>query len=76
MRQWWEIKSRYADVILFFKIGKFYELYHMDAVIGIQELNLIAVKGNFAHCGFPETAFPKMSDRLVQKVMDENCNYL
>ena len=26
------------------QVGKFYELYHMDAVIGIKELGLIAMK--------------------------------
>lgn len=40
MRQWWEIKSKHFDCVLFFKVGKFYELYHMDAVTGVNELNL------------------------------------
>jgi len=29
---------------LTFKVGKFYELYHTDAVIGVKELNLIFMK--------------------------------
>ncbi len=33
-RQYWEIKSKYRDVVLFFKVGKFYELYEDDAEIG------------------------------------------
>jgi DNA mismatch repair ATPase MutS len=40
MRQWWELKSNRFDCVLFFKVGKFYELYHMDAVIGVSELSL------------------------------------
>ncbi len=28
MRQWWTLKAQHYDVILFFKMGKFYELYH------------------------------------------------
>lgn len=40
MRQWWELKSKHFDCVFFFKIGKFYELYHMDAVIGVNELSL------------------------------------
>lgn len=40
VRQWWELKSMNFDVVLFFKVGKFYELYHMDAVIAAKELNL------------------------------------
>lgn len=34
------MKSRNYDIILFFKVGKFYELYHMDAVVAANELNL------------------------------------
>ena len=45
-RQWWELKSQYYDVVLFFKMGKFYELFHMDADIGVTELNLVYMKGN------------------------------
>ena len=30
LKQWWEIKSKNFDVILFFKVGKFYELYHVN----------------------------------------------
>ena len=44
MRQWWELKSRHYDTVLFFKMGKFYELFHMDAVLGVQELGLIMMK--------------------------------
>lgn len=44
MRQWWEMKSKTFDCVLFFKVGKFYELYHMDAVIGASELSLLYMK--------------------------------
>ncbi|CAK8692796.1 unnamed protein product [Clavelina lepadiformis] len=67
MHQWWTIKSKNYDVILFFKVGKFYELYHMDAVVGVKELGLTFMKGNFAHSGFPEVAFGRYSSALVQK---------
>jgi DNA mismatch repair protein MSH6 len=30
LRQWWDIKSKNFDVIIFFKVGKFYELYHVS----------------------------------------------
>ena len=49
------------------KVGKFYELYHMDAVVGVQELGLVFMKAEFAHCGFPEAGFGRYSDALVQK---------
>ena len=54
-------------MILFFKVGKFYELYHMDAEVAVRELGLIYMKGTFAHCGFPEKGFARYSETLVQK---------
>ncbi len=49
-----------------FKIGKFYEMYHMDADVGVFQLGLIYMSGALAHCGFPEIAFAKNSARLVE----------
>lgn len=43
-RQWWEMKKSYFDTVLFFKMGKFYELFHMDAVIAVEELDIIFMK--------------------------------
>ncbi len=54
MAQWWQVKSMNMDTILFFKVGKFYELFHMDADVGFSELDLIYMKGSKAHSGFPE----------------------
>uniref|UniRef100_M4BJP3 DNA mismatch repair protein n=1 Tax=Hyaloperonospora arabidopsidis (strain Emoy2) TaxID=559515 RepID=M4BJP3_HYAAE len=67
MVQWWEVKATNMDTVLFFKVGKFYELFHMDADIGFKELNLIYMKGDKAHSGFPEIAYSKMSSQLVAK---------
>uniref|UniRef100_A0A8R1XT22 DNA mismatch repair protein n=1 Tax=Onchocerca volvulus TaxID=6282 RepID=A0A8R1XT22_ONCVO len=66
-RQWWAAKSAYFDTVLFFKVGKFYEMYHMDAVIGVENLNLSYMRGNFAHCGFPEVAYGRFADQLVNR---------
>ncbi|XP_050687957.1 DNA mismatch repair protein Msh6-like isoform X2 [Eriocheir sinensis] len=67
MRQWWELKSRHYDTVLFFKMGKFYELFHMDALLGVQELGLIMMKGEKAHSGFPEVAYSRYSSALIEK---------
>ncbi|CAG9816577.1 unnamed protein product [Phaedon cochleariae] len=67
MRQWWELKSKHFDTVLFFKVGKFYELYHMDAVVGVNHLGFCYMKGEFAHSGFPETAYAKMASCLIDK---------
>lgn len=67
MRQWWVLKSQHYDCILCFKVGKFYEFYHMDAEIGVKELGFTFMKGEFAHSGFPESAYDKMASLLVDK---------
>uniref|UniRef100_H3B5L6 DNA mismatch repair protein n=3 Tax=Latimeria chalumnae TaxID=7897 RepID=H3B5L6_LATCH len=66
-RRWWHLKSQMFDTVIFYKVGKFYELYHMDAVIAVNELGLVFMKGSWAHSGFPEIAFGRFSDVLVQK---------
>nr|XP_046257364.1 DNA mismatch repair protein Msh6 [Scatophagus argus] len=67
MRRWWQLKSEMFDTVIFYKVGKFYELYHMDAVIGVSEMGLTFMKGTWAHSGFPEIGFGRFSDVLVQK---------
>lgn len=70
MRQWWLIKQNNMDAILFFKMGKFYELFNEDAVIGVNNLDIIYMKGDEtkpAHAGFPEISYEKYSKILVEK---------
>lgn len=67
MRQWWELKSDHFDSVLFFKVGKFYELYHMDADIGVRELGFTYMRGEFAHSGFPEQSFNRMAGSLIDR---------
>lgn len=40
MIQYMEIKRQYADCILFFRLGDFYELFLQDALIGAKVLNI------------------------------------
>ena len=56
---WWQVKETHADCVLFYKIGKFYELYHTDADVGVAEAGLVYMKGDQAHAGFPELAYGK-----------------
>uniref|UniRef100_UPI00358F3314 DNA mismatch repair protein Msh6 isoform X3 n=1 Tax=Myxine glutinosa TaxID=7769 RepID=UPI00358F3314 len=67
VRRWWEIKATMFDTIIFYKVGKFYELYHMDAVVGVEELGLLFMKGAWAHSGFPEASLARYAAGLVQK---------
>lgn len=65
-QQWWEIKSQYADTVLLFKVGKFYEMFHDDADVGVKVLGFVYMKGIAAHAGFPESAYGTMVSRLVE----------
>lgn len=66
-RQWWEFKSKHMDKVLFFKMGKFYELFEMDAHVGAKELGLQYMKGEQPHCGFPERNFSINVEKLARK---------
>ncbi|PIO63050.1 MutS domain I protein, partial [Teladorsagia circumcincta] len=65
--QWWNFKSKNFDTLLFFKVGKFYETFHMDAVIAVECLGLTFMRGAYAHAGFPEAAYGKFADQLVSR---------
>ncbi|KAF6156960.1 hypothetical protein GIB67_039721 [Kingdonia uniflora] len=66
-RQWWEFKSKHMDKVIFFKMGKFYELFEMDAHVGAKELDLQYMKGEQPHCGFPEKNFSINLEKLARK---------
>jgi DNA mismatch repair protein MSH6 len=64
--QYWEIKKKYADVVIAFKMGKFYELFEEDALLGHRELDLAFMGKGAPHAGFPEAALPKYAQKLVE----------
>ncbi|KAK2649644.1 hypothetical protein Ddye_017133 [Dipteronia dyeriana] len=66
-KQWWEFKSKHMDKVMFFKMGKFYELFEMDAHIGAKDLDLQYMKGAQPHCGFPEKNFSLNVEKLARK---------
>lgn len=53
--------------MLFWQVGKFYEIFHMDADVAVKELDLIYMKGEKAHSGFPEIAYAKFASVLVDR---------
>ncbi|KAK8698003.1 hypothetical protein V6N13_114135 [Hibiscus sabdariffa] len=62
--------GKHMDKVLFFKMGKFYELFEMDAHIGAKELNLQYMKGEQPHYGFPEN-FSMNVEKLARKNLCE-----
>lgn len=65
-QQWWDFKSRHFDSVLLFKMGKFYELFEMDAHIGVEVLGLQYMKGDQPHAGFPEANYHSHAERLAR----------
>eukprot|EP00741_Cyanophora_paradoxa_P005116 tig00000863_g4958.t1 len=62
------VKRDYFDAVLFFKKGKFYELYGVDAVTGQRELGLkLTASGAMPMAGVPGPSFEKFAAQLVAR---------
>jgi DNA mismatch repair protein MSH6 len=67
-KQYWEIKQKFWDTIVFFKKGKFYELYENDATIGHQLFNLkLTDRVNMRMVGVPEMSLETWATQFVAK---------
>ena len=67
--QWWRFKAQHFDSVIMFKMGKFYELFEMDAHVGAEVLGLAYMKGEQPHCGFPEKNYAANAERLARAGM-------
>jgi len=73
MRQYLEIKDKYNDTIIFYRLGDFYEMFFEDAIIGSRELELTLTGRNAGleervpMCGVPHHAYLSYLDKLVEK---------
>lgn len=66
--QYWTIKKDNFEKILFFKLGKFYEIFDSDAVICQKLLDLNWMGGAAKlHVGFPERVLDKYLRKLVDR---------
>ena len=67
-KQYWEIKQKFWDTIVFFKKGKFYELYEKDATIGSQLFDLkLTDRVNMRMVGVPESVLDHWAAQFVAK---------
>lgn len=67
-KQYWEIKQKFWDTIVFFKKGKFYELYENDATIGHQLFDLkLTDRVNMRMVGVPESSLGLWANQFVAK---------
>ncbi|KAG5370173.1 DNA mismatch repair protein [Yarrowia sp. C11] len=68
-KQYWEVKSKMWNTVVFFKKGKFYELYERDADIAHSEFDLKLAGGGRANmrlCGVPEMSFFSWSNAFIK----------
>jgi DNA mismatch repair protein MSH6 len=67
-KQFWDIKKNYFDAIVFFKKGKFYELYEDDAEISAKLFDLkVTDRVNMKMTGFPEGSFEYWAKRFLER---------
>ncbi|OZJ02922.1 hypothetical protein BZG36_04117 [Bifiguratus adelaidae] len=67
-KQFWEIKGKHWDTVVFFKKGKFYELYEQDADIGHSLFDLkLTDRVNMRMVGVPEQTFDYWAPQFIAK---------
>lgn len=67
-QQYWSIKKNLWNTIVFFKKGKFYELYEHDATIGHQLFDLkLTDRVNMRMVGVPEASLDQWVNQFVAK---------
>ena len=73
MQQYMEIKDKYEDCIIFFRLGDFYEMFFDDAIIAsrVLELTLTGKQAGLEErvpmCGIPHHAYVGYVDELIEK---------
>ena len=73
MQQYMEIKERYKDCILFFRLGDFYEMFFDDALLASKELEITltgrdcGLEERAPMCGVPYHAAHTYIARLINK---------
>lgn len=72
-QQYLEIKRKYPDAILFFRLGDFYETFDQDAEITSRELDIVLTSRNVAKgsripmAGIPYHAVENYLSKLIEK---------
>ena len=73
MREYLKTKSQYEDVILFYRLGDFYEMFFDDAVTASHELELTltgkqaGLNERIPMCGVPHHAVNVYLEKLIEK---------
>ncbi len=73
MRQYLELKDKYSDCLLFFRLGDFYEMFFEDAKTAAKELDLVltgrdcGLSERAPMCGVPYHAVDSYIAKLIEK---------
>ena len=73
MRQYMELKEKYQDCMLFFRLGDFYEMFFEDAKTASKELDLVltgrdcGMSERAPMCGVPYHSVDVYINKLIQK---------
>lgn len=68
LRQYLDIKEKYSDYILFFRLGDFYEMFFEDAVTVSRELELaLTARAGSPMCGVPYHSCEIYLKKLIDK---------
>ncbi len=73
MRQYLELKEKYSDCLLFFRLGDFYEMFFEDAKTASKELDLVltgrdcGLSERAPMCGVPYHAVDNYISKLIEK---------
>lgn len=67
-RQFWDVKRKLFDTIVFFRKGMFYELFEADARIAQREFGMtFTLRASMVMVGFPATQFEQRASVLLAK---------
>lgn len=67
-QQYWDVKKKLWDTVVFFKKGKFYELYENDATLGHQLFDLkMTDRVNMRMVGVPEGSLDMWVNQFIAK---------
>ncbi len=73
MRQYLDVKEKYSDCLLMFRLGDFYELFFEDAVTASRELEIVltgrdcGLEERAPMCGVPYHSVEGYINRLIEK---------
>lgn len=72
-RQYWELKNKNPEAVLFFRLGDFYELFFEDALIGSKVLGITltarhkGTENEMPMAGFPHHAHKDYLEKLIER---------